>query len=378
MMRRGIPAGASAGGEGFSLLHGDPLFELERAARLVGGRHEVLPRALVLAALGWLPPLLLTAIAGSPRASLVALHTRFLLAIPLLLWAETVVDLRVRAAVNHFTDRGIVTPQDRPRFEAIVAEAQHLHRSPQVALVIVLLAFGGSALGAIIGHGHRLPIHAPAIAGWVAYLSLPLFRLVVLQWLWRWGLWAFLLFRTSRLNLRLDPAHPDLSGGLGFLEQAMLAFLSLDVAVGIVLGGDLLMDLGRPSSRGDITQEVAAFALVTIVMTLGPLACFSRKLLLCKQRGQLSYGQLASRHNRLFAERWLEDDDRDPLGDPSISSLADLGTSYEKIDRMRPVPVGRQTLAVILVVCLIPAIPAVLGHVPLQEALKRIVKTVLL
>jgi len=381
-MKRQIPAGAGAeaGGEGFSLLHGDPLFELERAARLVGGRHEVLPRALVFAALGWLPPLVLTAIAGSPHASLVPLHTRFLIAIPLLLWAETVVDLRVRAAVNHFTERGLVTPEDLPRWKAVVAEAQHLHRSPRVALVIVLLAFGVSAAGGIVGHGHRSPVQAPAIAigGWVAYLSLPLFRIVVLQWLWRWGLWAFLLFRASRLDLRLDPTHPDLAGGLGFLEQATLAFLSLQVAVGVVLGGALLVDLGRASDRGDITQEVAAFGLVTIVMTLGPLACFSRKLLLCKQRGQLDYGQLASRHNRLFAERWLDNGGGDPLGDPSISSLADLGTGYEKIERMRPVPIGRQSLVAILVVCLVPALPAVLGHVPLQDALKRILKTVLL
>jgi hypothetical protein len=378
VMRWRMPAGAGAPAEreGFSLLVGDPLFELERAARLVGGRHEVLPRALVFAAVGWLPPLLLTALAGSPHASLVPLHTRFLIAIPVLFWAETVVDLRARAAVNHFTERGLVTPQDLPRFQRIVAEAQHLHRSPRAALIIVLLSFGLSALHGLLGY--RSPIHAHVIGAWVAYLSLPLFRIVVLQWLWRWGLWAFLLFRASRLDLRLEPTHPDRTGGLGFLEQATLAFLSLQIATGVVLGGGLLMDFGSTSQRSDIQQEVAAFALVTIAMTLGPLACFSRKLLLCKQRGQLDYGQLASRHNRLFADRWLEGAGGDPLGDPSISSLADMGTSYEKIEAMRPLPVGRQSLVAVLVVCLIPAVPAVLGHVPLQEALKRILKTVLL
>jgi hypothetical protein len=379
-MRRGIPAGAGAPaeGEGFSLLHGDPLFELERTVRLVGGRHEVLPRALALAALGWLPPLLLTAIAGAPPGSLVPLHTRFLVAIPVLLWAETVVDVRVRAAVDHFSERGIVTPRDLPRFRAVLAEAQHLHGSARAAVLIVLFAFGLSAVRGLVGHGYRLPAHLPALAGWIAFLSLPLFRILMLQWLWRWGLWAFLLYRTSRLELRLEPTHPDLTGGLGFLEQAALAFLTVQIAAGVVLGGGLLLDLGRSPDRGDITREVAAFALVTIGMTLGPLACFSRKLLLCKQRGQLQYGQLASRHNRLFAERWAESAGGDPLGDPSISSLADLGTSYEKIERMRPMPVGRQSLVVLLAVCLIPAVPAVLGHVPLQDALKRIAKAVLL
>jgi hypothetical protein len=376
-MRRRILAGAGAptGGDRFSLLEGDPLFELERAARLAGGRHEVLPRALVLAAIGWLPPVLLTAIAGGPHAGLVGLDTRFLIAIPVLLWAETFVDVRVQAAVAQFTARGIVTPADLPRFQAIVADTQRLHRSARATVAIVLLAFGLSVARRLHGHASQLPV----VDAWISYLSLPLVRIVLLQWIRRWALWALLLFRVSRLDLRLEPIHPDLAGGLGFLEQATTAFLSLEVAVGSVLGGRLMQELADDfSDLGMAKTEVAAFALITIAMTFGPLVCFSRKLLLCKQRGQLGYGELASRHNRLFAERWLGGAGGDPLGDPSISSLADLGTSYGSIDRMRPLPVGRQSIIAVLAVCLIPALAALIGHVSLQEALKRIVKTVLL
>jgi hypothetical protein len=364
-----------AGGGGFSLLDGEPLYELECAARLAGGRHKVLPRALVLAAAGWLPPLLLTALGGGAHGALVPLHTRFLVAIPVLLWAETFVDARVRAAVTHFREREIVAPADAARFETIVSEVQRLHRSPRATIAIVLLAFGLPAARGLFQH----PALTPLANGWIAYLSLPLFRIVLLQWLWRWALWAFLLVRTSRLSLRLEPTHPDLTGGLGFLEQAMTSFLCLQVATGAVLGGRLLMDLGSDAaSLATVKQEIGAFGLVTIAMTLGPLACFSRKLLLCKQRGQLDYGQLASRHNRLFADRWLGAAGRDPLGDPSISSLADLGSSYGAIDRMRPLPVGRQSLVAILAVCLIPGLPALLGHVPLRDAFKQVLKTVLL
>ena len=376
-MRPRIPAGAgaAAGGGGFSLLAGEPLYELERTARLAGGRHEVLPRALVLAALGWLPPLLLTAFGGHAQGALVPLHTRFLIAIPVLLWAETFVDVRVRAAVTHFREREIIAPTDVARFELIVSEVRHLHCSIRAAIAIVLLAFGLPAARGLLQH----PAMMPLANGWIAYLSLPLFRIVLMQWLWRWALWAFLLFRTSRLALRLEPTHPDLTGGLGFLEQAMTSFLCLQVAAGAVLGGRLLMELGSSAaSLGTVKQEIAAFGLVTIAMTLGPLACFSRKLLLCKQRGQLDYGRLASRHNRLFADRWLGAVDVDPLGDASISSLADLGSGYGAVDRMRPLPVGRQSLVAILAVCLIPALPPLLGHVELREALKQVLKTVLL
>jgi hypothetical protein len=359
---------------GFSLLDGDPLFELQRAAHLVGGRHAVLPRALTLAAIGWLAPLLLTAISGRERGALVPLHTRFLVCIPVLLWAERFVDKRVRAAVAGFTERGIVTAAALPRFREIVASAEQQLHSVRAAVAIVAIAFAISAVGSLFG---LLP-HASALDWWIAYLSLPLFRIVLLRWLWRWMVWAMLLLRTSRLDLRLEPTHPDLAGGLGFLEHAATSFLSLQVAAGAVLAGRLATNLGgRAADLRVEKQEIIGFSLIAIAMTLGPLLPFCRKLVRTERLGKLDYGRLSSRHNQQFADRWLGAPDGAPLGDPSISSLADLGTSYGSIDRMRPLPIGRRSLAAILVVCLAPALPALLLHAQLQEMLTRVVKTLL-
>jgi hypothetical protein len=115
-----------------------------------------------------------------------------------------------------------------------------------------------------------------------------------------------------------------------------------------------------------------------LAMVLGPLALFSRKLFRAKRRGQLTYGELASRHNRLFGQRWFGGNGAQPLGDPSFSSLADLNSGYGAISRMRPVPIGRLSLLLVLIVCFAPAVPALLAGVPLNEMLVRVVKTVLL
>ena len=372
-VKRPVFAGAGpqpgSGGQ-FSLIEGDPLFELQRAAHLAGGRHRVLPRALTLALIGYLPPLVLALFFGAAPSALVPLHTRFLIAIPILLWAEGFVDSRVQSAVASFTDRGLVKPADLPRFRSIVTDAEQLHHSVRMAVAIVAVAFGLSGLGGLVGRAPRLT--TSAIEWWVAFLSLPLFRIVLLQWVWRWALWALLMARTSLLDLELQPAHPDLAGGLGFLEQAAISFLSLQVAVGAVVAGRLAVKL-QP-----VWQELTGFTLITAVVVLGPLALFTRALVRAKRGGELTYGELASRHDRLFAQRWFGGRSLEPLGDPSFSSLADLGTGYGSICRMRPLPIGRLSLILLLAVCLAPAVPALLAGVPLNDMLVRVVKNVLL
>jgi hypothetical protein len=371
-------------GSRFSLIEGDPLFELQRAAHLAGGRHRVLPRALTLALIGYLPPLVLALGFGAARGALVPLHTRFLIAIPILLWAEGFVDSRVQSAVASFTERGLIKPADLPRFQAIVAESERLHHSVRMAVAIVAVAFGISSLGGLVGltphltagttaqANGQMRAQTTAIEWWVAFLSLPLFRIVILQWVWRWAVWAILMARTSLLDLALEPAHPDLAGGLGFLEQAAISFLCLQVATGAVVAGRLA------AKMLPVRQEIAGFTVITVAMVLGPLALFSRKLFRAKRRGELTYGELASRHNRLFGQRWFGGQSPAPLGDPSFSSLADLGTSYGAISRMRPLPIGRLSLVLLVVVCLAPAVPALLAGVPLNDMLVRAVKTVLL
>lgn len=376
-MWRRLPAGAAGRGSEagrFSLVERDPLFELQRAAHLAGGRYAVLPRALVLAAIGWLPPVVLSALSGAARGGLMGLYTRFLLAIPVMLWAESFVDQRVRGAIDAFAERGIVRPTDGPHFRAIVGGAERRLHATGPAIAIVAIAFGLSPLGGLLGFAPR---GSPA-AWWTLCLSLPLFRVVLLQWVWRWAIWTSVLVRTARLDLRLDPTHPDLAGGLGFLEHAATSFLALQVAVGTVIAGKLLAVVLRGGDLRTEQQQVIGFALLTIAVTLGPLVPFVGHLLRVKRLGKLDYGRLATRHNQEFGDRWLGPPVGSPLGDPSISSLADLGTSYGVIDRLRPLPIGRHSLVALLVVCAAPALPALAAHVPLREMLTRVVKTVLL
>ena len=135
----------------FSSALGGPLFQLFLRARLSGPALELLiRRIIVFTAITWLPLVLLTALSGDlvngvqlPFVSALALHARLLVALPLLIAAELFVHEWSRNIVQQFVERGLVAPEDRPRFDDIVGSALRLRNSVVVELVLLVLAAAG-------------------------------------------------------------------------------------------------------------------------------------------------------------------------------------------------------------------------------------------
>src|SRR6516225_4863769 len=115
----------------FSLVLGGPLYQLLRKAHLEGDHLELLYRRVVLIPLiAWLPLFVLATFghfAGGPaRLSFfrdVEVHVRFLVALPILIWAELIVHLRLRPLVRRFVERRIVLPEDLVRFRGVIDSA---------------------------------------------------------------------------------------------------------------------------------------------------------------------------------------------------------------------------------------------------------------
>ncbi len=58
------------------------------------------------------------------------------------------------------------------------------------------------------------------LAGWWSVIcSAPLFYFLLFRGLWRYIVWAMLLWRIASLKLRLVATHPDGKGGLAFLAE---------------------------------------------------------------------------------------------------------------------------------------------------------------
>lgn len=371
-----------------------PSIQLWRRLYAAGPGLELLGRRLLLIPLiAWLPLLLLTAYEGlaiggvrvpflyDPEA-----HGRFLVAIPLLLVAEVIVHQRIRPVVRHFVDAEIVTPAILPGFRAAIDRALRLRNSlaVEVALAVAVFGFGWMLWKGVGGlttstwyatvepGGSRL-----TLAGqWYGYVSNPIFQFLLLRWYFRLFVWFVLLRRVSRLPLNLVPTHPDRAGGLGFLAAAPSAFAPVILAQSAFLAVFIASRIFfHGATLPSFQYEIAAFAIVQLILVLGPLCVFAPALIALKRRGRYEYGALGSRYTTEFHEKWIGG--AAPAGEPlvgsgDIQSLADLANSYEVVRQMRAVPFGRDTIIQLAIAALAPFVPLLLTVVPAEQILKSL------
>ena len=382
----------------FSLVLGGPLFQLYRRAHLSGEALELLQRrVLVITLFTWLPLMFLSTLEGHAVGGAIKVpflydieaHTRFLIALPLLIVAEVVVHLYIGPFVRWFVERGIVAAEDLPKFHAAIATALRVRNSVavEVTLLVLVYALGPAAWRSRIALGFATWYAAPqathlhlTLAGyWYVFVSIPIFQFLLLRWYMRLGIWFWFLWQVSRLDLRLAAAHPDRAGGIGFLGKSSYAFAPILLAHGALLAG-LIASRVLYDGRSLMSFKVDAAGLVAffLLFLLGPLFMFTPHLVRTKIQGSGQYGVLANRYVFGFEEKWTRGSAPETsklLGTPDLQSLADLANSYAVVREMRVVPFGLEEVARIAAATAAPLLPLLLLTFSVEELLTRLFKT---
>ena len=380
-------------------MEGGPLFNLQKRVGLIKqNAPHVKRRALLAALLTWLPLLILSALQGTAFGHSVPVsfmrdfsaHTRFLLAVPLLVLAENVVGPRIAAAAGHFVRSGVVIDKDFQRFDEIIDRTLRARDSILAEVVILVLAyvfsivaFKGTAIHVSTWYGTRTESgESLTWAGmWLVGFCIPLYQFLIFRWLWRLFLWFQFLARVRNLDIQLFPTHPDLAAGLGFVGGAQRFFGIILFAFSVgstgVIARDVVYDKIPLES---FAPAIATYVAVALIIVLGPLVLFTGTLLKTKRIGLLQYGTLGTAYTGLFHKKWIEHDnpDHDPLlGARDIQSLADLGNSYSIITKMKPIPLDPRTLIHLVVASLLPMTPLLLTVMPLKDVLKLLMKVLM-
>jgi hypothetical protein len=379
--------------ENFSITNGGPLHWLLVLLGHAGDeRRLVLRRALTAVLIAWLPLLLLSLMQGLawgrqieiPFLRDFAVNVRLLVAVPILIVAESRIDRRWRSLVLEFLRSELVDEKTLPAFEAVLKRTTRWRDRvlPEALLAFVAIFLSITFLKTELlmtgtSNWHSLGSGTVSAAGrWFTFVSTPIFRFLLLRWFWRMFLWTSFLWSVSRLNLFLVATHTDLAGGLGFLSEGQKAFSPIVFAGGAVIATEVGNAIAyQGASLSSAKFPMIAYGVLAIIFLIVPLLVVAPVLLKVKRKGLLEYGAQVTIHNQLFEQKWIQEPrlaGETLLGNSDASSLADLGSSFTVVRQMRVVPIDKPTLIALAVSAALPMLPVVLYATPATELVRML------
>ena len=213
---------------------------------------------------------------------------------------------------------------------------------------------------------------------WFGFVSAPLFRFLLLRWMWRILLWTYFLRQVSRIDLHFVPTHADLAAGLGFLAEAQRSFAPIIFAGGSVISAQVANAIiyEGDSLRG-LKFVMIGYCVFAMLLLTAPLLVVMPTLIKVRKKGLLEYGALEATCGQEFAAKWINgnhEPGETPLGSDDIQSLADMGNSFVFVRDMRVVPVDKRTFLVLALAAALPLIPMLIFVTPTDELIRTLLK----
>ena len=380
----------------FPLFTAGPMYRLlEKFGLVREGKRRLGLVALSSVCIAWAPMALLAAAEGlaigptrlSSYLMDFEVNVRFLIALPVFLLSETMCERQLQTVIQQFQHAGLVPEEARSGFQDVVQDIVQLSRSGRVAAVLLVFAYLHSliAFTYIINYpevtwrfGEGVGRHVLTLAGgWYFLISFPIYSFVLLRWVLRLALWWRLLWRISRLELDLSPAHRDGAAGLGFLSESLLAFGGFAFAATATTAGEVADHVVyEGASPLQYEWEVGSLLVALLVMIAGPLLLFVRKLYEAKDSAVFQYGALASRQIQQVDRKWLSDEPVQGGVGVDFGAVHHLGNSLTAVRDMSIIPLAKDDVLKLLFVAFLPYVPLFVTLVPMDEVGKLLLKVV--
>jgi len=305
----------------------------------------------------------------------IATHVRFLLALPILIFARRGVNNSFNNAISFFYQTKIVDDTNNTAFEQMMNELEKWKSSRIVNFILILIVYLSFFLQEK-SHVNDSNIYAPwhiinnhiTIAGWWYLLvSLPIFQLLLYRWFYTIILWMIFLKKVSKLNLHLTSLHPDGLGGLGFLRYTQLSFFPVALAYSMLTAGvmnNLIIFSGI--SIADYKVAFGSVLLIILFLFILPLLLLMSLLIKVKRRNYMQYSLQSWPIARKY-EGELKDYYQTEEENPDTSWHVDLIGSFEKTRDMKVMLVDKTILLAFTAAVILPFLPVLAQQVPLKE-----------
>ena len=384
-----------------SLVRDDLFFRFQRRIGLIprgGPGLGLVRRAAFWTLLSWVPLVVWAvmnrrAVAGAVDEPLLlhfAVHARLMIAVPVMILGEGVAHRVMTKLLPEFVRTGLVPEPERPRFREIVSGIARLRDSavPWLGILVLVLTIVGA--GATRLQADELswavvdPAGRPSLGfggWWLVLVGRPIFVLLALAWLWRLVLLFVLFRRIASLPLDVVPTHADRAGGLGFLRWMPQAFSPVIFALAAVLAATWGHEVYYHGTHITALQPLmAAFLIVILLLFTAPYLAFAPALARAKRAALLEYGALLGRHGTLVRRRWILGQavaDDPVLSAPELGPVADINGMFDAVERMKPVPLGLDSIAMVVVPAALPLVPVITIELPFRELLGGLAKALL-
>jgi hypothetical protein len=335
----------------------------------------------------WLPVAAFDFLRQSPYAAESFFHdaaaqARMLVTLPLFLAARPPIEKLLSQAIRDLFEAGIVPPEAQPRVAEALHRRAHFTRRPVVLLLFLLLAGGTAALDYVVARaGSGLVWRAErdglSNAGiWYFFISNPIYRLVMMRWLWGFVSWFFSMVMLARC-VEPDPLHPDQQGGLERLTTAHVMFSLVLLASSSSLAGAFANQiLYQGATFATIRPLIIGTVVLLPMLVLIPLLPLVVPMMRARRRMLVAYGKVAEEQARAFSAHWFGKDAKSSeqlRESPDFSALVDLQGSYEVALKMKAFPIQRPLLIPLVLAVLLPMVPVAAIELPVIEVLKQLV-----
>jgi hypothetical protein len=379
--------------EHFNLIRGGWVYRIQAWLKLViQDPHHVWSRILIGWCITWLPLFVLTGAQGDlignglaiPFLLDYATNIRFLVTLPILLYAQVVIERRTKEAVTHFVESELVSNEELPAFEEVIHRTLRLRDSRVASVILIVISFVPSlllrGLGAedVTTASWRNPSAAGHSAAWIyaSLVSMPVYRILLFRWIFLMGVWATFLWRATRLPLRCVPSHPDGSAGLGFLGHTQLFFGPVLFAASAVTAGSYANQIAYAGSSVEkLKFAMLGFCFFAIVIAIAPLLVVVPRLFQIKEDGLLDYHTLGVDYTWQFDRKWIhrtQPAKEELLGTGDIQSLADLNNSVAVVREMNIWLLDREVLLGLAIPAVLPMLILLATALPAEKLVETL------
>jgi hypothetical protein len=355
--------------------------------------HRSLRVTLLVVGIISIPPLLLSVLSGTAWGTAVEisfLHdanslVRLFVVVPVLVVAANAVGVQLGVAMSYLDASSMIAEADRPEYADARADISRRASSTTIELVILgltllvpllLLLLVKAEPRSGLTNWMLVPTDDIALspAGWYfTLISRPLVGFFLVLWAWRYLVWCLFMRRLGGMDLELQPAHPDMVGGIAPVVRAHTSFVLVGLAVNAALSGAIADELlYGGASLTEARPEIIFFTAIAVIALAAPLIVFTPGLIRAKNRGMVEYGRLAHQLTVDFDARWQSPGDEKLLDTADPSAMADFNADYDTVRGMRVFPLGLRALAVLAVILFVPFSALALTQVSLTQLLRAL------